>query len=1021
MIEVRGLCKTYYPKKGVPVKALDNVDILLPNIGMIFVLGKSGSGKSTFLNVLGGLDKADSGEIIIKGKSSKNFSQGDFDSYRNTYLGFIFQEYNILDEFSVGANIGLAIELQGRKPTNEEINAILKEVDLDGYGNRKPNELSGGQKQRVAIARALVKNPEIIMADEPTGALDSKTGIQVFETLQKLSKTKLVVIVSHDREFAEFYGDRVIEFADGKVISDTEKSIASSEGNDGVSVIDNSLIHIKEGYKLTQEDLKMILTFLNKNTDEKLISIEEKTNIEVKKAAKINDEGNKEIFINTNQSKIKEEKQSIFKVIKSKLSLKHAAKIGGSSLKVKPVRLFITILLSFVAFAMFGLADTMGSYDKYNTLNSSLKDSNIQNAAFVKNEKYIYGDGESDFYYQGRNMTKDDLKELNDKTGLSFKGIYSKNEYLSFNQNMDDSSKIRSTNGASMYSERFYGRVYITEEEILQNNWSLTGKLPQTDDEIVIPYYIFETFKKCGYKDMRSKSTTINNPNDIINKTLMINNISYKVTGVIDTKLDLTKYAELENSNGIGGWLLGNQLFNEIESGYHGLMLISKDKYDSLVEGKSKSNYIYNDFSGNFRSIYKDGSSSYELGFDNVSSGNNLINNFKDNVYLLDSNKTTLADEEILVPISKYIYVQSSTFNCTLTAEQINEILPNYSIFNPGILYVSDVLQNARQYAIYTLSTLEKANELNASGIDLTLYHYGNGTDNFNTLTDSEKIMALFNYYNNAMYSDDSLVKLISNEANRILKSIMNIYGKDIPINGNFNFHIEKYDQYNGGKSTTKFTGRIVGFTFDSVDYVAFSDKYYYAMFDKVPAIFSKAITTMPSDQAKLKQLINIHYDKSNDIKYTMVNEVSNMLDQVNDLIENMTQVFTYVGIGFATFAALLLFNFISISLSYKKREIGILRAVGARSRDVFLIFFSESFMIAMINFVLASITLFVGVSFINTMLRNDYGLIITILNPSIRQVLLILAVSILVAFISSFFPVRSIARKRPVEAIRNR
>ena len=165
MIEAKNLMKVYKPKKGVPVHALNNVSVKLPDKGMVFILGKSGSGKSTLLNVLGGLDNVDSGEIVIKGVSAKDFKQAHYDSYRNTYVGFIFQEYNILEEFTVGANVALAIELQGRKPTSEEINSILKKVDLDGYGNRKPNELSGGQKQRVAIARALVKNPEIIMAD----------------------------------------------------------------------------------------------------------------------------------------------------------------------------------------------------------------------------------------------------------------------------------------------------------------------------------------------------------------------------------------------------------------------------------------------------------------------------------------------------------------------------------------------------------------------------------------------------------------------------------------------------------------------------------------------------------------------------------------------------------------------------------------------------------------------------------------------------------------------------------------
>ena len=162
MLEVKDLYREYKPKKGEPVVALNHVSVKFPDKGLVFILGKSGSGKSTLLNVMGGLDKADGGDIIIKGKSSKNFKQGDFDSYRNTYLGFIFQEYNILDEFNVGQNIALAIELQGRKATSDEINRILEEVDLKGYGNRKTNELSGGQKQRVAIARALVKDPDII-------------------------------------------------------------------------------------------------------------------------------------------------------------------------------------------------------------------------------------------------------------------------------------------------------------------------------------------------------------------------------------------------------------------------------------------------------------------------------------------------------------------------------------------------------------------------------------------------------------------------------------------------------------------------------------------------------------------------------------------------------------------------------------------------------------------------------------------------------------------------------------------
>ena len=258
MIEVKNLKKTYNVKGNI-TKALDDVSIQFPERGMVFLLGKSGSGKSTLLNVIGGLDKVDSGEIIIKGKSSSSFSGSDFDSYRNTFVGFIFQEYNILNEFSVEDNIALALELQGKKKDKEKVLELLKQVDLEGFAKRKPNTLSGGQKQRIAIARALIKNPEIIMADEPTGALDSNTGKQVFDTLKKLSKEKLIIVVSHDRDFAEIYGDRIIELADGKIISDMSKfHIEPKEISGNINVINDNVLSIKDVNELKRDDLDKI-------------------------------------------------------------------------------------------------------------------------------------------------------------------------------------------------------------------------------------------------------------------------------------------------------------------------------------------------------------------------------------------------------------------------------------------------------------------------------------------------------------------------------------------------------------------------------------------------------------------------------------------------------------------------------------------------------------------------------------------------------------------------------------------
>ena len=154
MLQAINVSKIYNPKNGTTVKALDGVTISFAEKGMVFLLGKSGSGKSTLLNVCGGLDSPTSGEIVVKGRSSKDFSQSDFDSYRNTFVGFIFQEYNILNEFSVEDNIALALELQGKPKDKKVIAELLEQVDLTGFGKRKPNTLSGGQKQRIAIAPA---------------------------------------------------------------------------------------------------------------------------------------------------------------------------------------------------------------------------------------------------------------------------------------------------------------------------------------------------------------------------------------------------------------------------------------------------------------------------------------------------------------------------------------------------------------------------------------------------------------------------------------------------------------------------------------------------------------------------------------------------------------------------------------------------------------------------------------------------------------------------------------------------
>lgn len=184
MIKLENVTKTYKMSKDNNVYALNNVSLNLPNKGLVFITGVSGSGKSTLLNVLGLLDKPNSGDIYIEGKNTKSFKTKQIDYYRNTYVGFIFQEYNLLSNLNVSKNVELALNLQHKKKAKVEVKEVLERVGLNGLEKRKINELSGGQKQRVAIARAIIKNPHIILADEPTGNLDTENSKQIFSLLK---------------------------------------------------------------------------------------------------------------------------------------------------------------------------------------------------------------------------------------------------------------------------------------------------------------------------------------------------------------------------------------------------------------------------------------------------------------------------------------------------------------------------------------------------------------------------------------------------------------------------------------------------------------------------------------------------------------------------------------------------------------------------------------------------------------------------------------------------------------------
>jgi ABC-type lipoprotein export system ATPase subunit/ABC-type antimicrobial peptide transport system permease subunit len=1095
MIQLIDVCKSYSVKGAPTVHALDHVSLDFEDKGLVFILGKSGSGKSTLLNCIGGLDRIDSGEIIIKGKSSKKFTQSEFDSYRNTYLGFIFQEYNILNEFTVGQNIALAFQLQGKKATQQDIDNILKEVDLEGLSKRKPNELSGGQKQRVAIARALIKNPEIILADEPTGALDSATGRSVFDTLKKLSETHLVIVVSHDRDFAELYGTRVIELKDGKVISDIYKhNVDPKSLSSGVSVVGGKTISIKEGYTLTDKDLKLINAYLKDNKSSTIISMDNRINESFREITKTSKDGKQDVFADTKKEDLvsKAYTEADFKLIKSRLPFKNSLKMAWTSMKVKPIKLFMTMLLSVVALTMFGLADTLAGYDKIGSYVNSIIDSGSNSIAWTKSVATSSGNYK---YYNQQELDDNDVTSLSNKFNSSYQGVYSMGSSsiaYSFNGYFSSSSD-GSYSSYGTHNRNYgglYGYVDINDELLAKTGFSLSsGHLPTKDDEIAISLYDYGYFQKYGY------AVTVNDggeaislkadvlANDSTGETFLSKNpylpSSYTskampllyIVGIIDTKANLSSYSSLDSStNQNGNYLLQYQFNSYIQYGYHGLGFVTpsllKKKTDVASNGIPLLDYsagLKGSFSYDDGSKTKTTSVSYLYDASTESNASNVIM-FSSGASLgtgecaislrnISSFFPVSGDSHITENVSSGYSVDYSgsqfpfTQNVGKASEQITiqSYIKNFTINSCGRYVSSNGLPSdaTKLEALKELCTTYYANYL--KGENYSKYK----TWNDSSWTDAQQDAYLKNFY--IYYLSTSSLYIIDNSSypmgsggystNRFGdKSGSEIMASYLPgfIRANFqesDFSTLDATILSNDKTVLSSSMKIKGVNckefgdsnqsyFDGYSLFISSADYatVFSSTSGAGGIYSFAVGTLPNSKDGVRKLVNFDNDNSTaDTRYNLETASTSAVSTVNSLVDALKMTFFYVGLVLALFSAFLLATFIGNSVTAKKREIGILRAVGARSADVYGIFLNESEIIAIINAVISIILTIVMCGVVNNTIRSSVGLNVSIFNFTWRQLLLIIGVAALTAAIASFIPSFAISRKKPIDSINNR
>ncbi|MCD8200775.1 MAG: ATP-binding cassette domain-containing protein [Clostridia bacterium] len=1003
MLEIRNVTKLYKGKKGsAEVRALDGVSVSFGETGLVFIVGKSGSGKSTLLNIAGGLDSATEGEILVYGKSSVDFTEADFDGYRNTYVGFVFQEYNVLDEFTVEENVALALELQGRGKDRELVGGILAEVGLSDFAKRKPGTLSGGQKQRVAIARALVKDPRIIMADEPTGALDSETGVEVLETLRKLSETRLVLVVSHDTEFAGRYADRIVELKDGKIVSDTAgREIAPVPHGNGVTFRNADTMSVKGGVALSDDDFGKIRDFILSHEGGVVISAWKKEGVgemNVPVAREI-----EPVFADTAPKDFTAGTAQDTEFVRSRLPAKVAFRMGVSGLKLKPVRLVVTILLSLVAFVLFGLFSTLMLYDDVSVFADSLASSDYGYLEIMKYGRTISrvsNPGGGDSYYSVASSSAYFTQEEID--GLGIDGAFGVSSFSWTPENV-------TSDGGYYYGVRFSGAAFVPEGGELREKVAY-GRYPEVSDEICVSSYVAESMWHSTYFDVgdggdgaaeiSSEGERIETIEDVVGKKLVYGETDvFTICGIFDSGDVSSEYDSLKTEYDsklymkFSDYLSDSKLFRT--------MLVSEDFADAYRSDIVKDSRTYNYFNTASHS-YRIASAGGGVTF----SGTNYFRRFDAEemhlgVHFFDGNeRDVLGDDEVILPL--YWFYYGSAFS-----EWFEKVCcPDPDDYDPSEreIYEED-LETARAlfdevFALIKCAELGYYDETvyDESVAGTTVRHYLSGDELGEVYAG---IGAFFEEYPIEVsvydYGDDSGEPLGTYRVVGIFED-GNTY------------------RYRGVYCSSALYGLLdISSEYELVDtFDMGEDAVYRSAYVPVSGMSSSEIKSL---LARLG--ITGESDPYTLTYYGLSSNLYNDVEDVSEIVSVLNVVFLVSGIVLAVFAALLLLNFVSVSITNKKKEIGILRAVGARGTDVFKIFFSESGVIVGVCTVLALVLTFVLCVVLNSYIMAMFAMIVKVFIFGWLTVALMLAIAVFVAFIGTFVPVYMASRKKPVESIR--
>lgn len=851
MIEIKNLSKKYKSKSGTTTLALNDVNLKFPEKGLISIVGKSGSGKSTLLNIIGGLDKADEGKILLNGNDVLNFKGKMLDSYRNTYLGFIFQDYNLISNLNVLENLEIALELQKKKNNNNQVENILKQVGLTGYEKRKINELSGGQKQRVAIARALIKEPQIILADEPTGNLDSGTSEEIFELLKEISKNKLVILITHDYESSKKYADGICEISDGVIVVN---------------------------------------------------SVDEVSNYEKK-----------------------------LKFKKGKLSFLKSIKYAFVNLRRKKIRLIVTTLIMTAAIFVFSFLMMLTNFDVFEIHAETLINNDSTNLTIKKNSG-------STTYIPFTDEELENLSNVFSEKLTYYPVIVSGNSYTS----LDMETYIYASDEKKIEIENAYKYAYtnssitafelnpLSEDELLELN--IVGSIPENANEVLISEYLAE-------------------------QLIVYGTIGFAGTYYNDTYVESAVAVYFESYEDI----INNEIELYIDKfGYETKIKITGIILDSSLESYSSlKDELVEDMRNNPTELYTDFKNNILLSLCILT----VNENFMETMIIDENNEldTTLYPVAYTIGENRFYYYNKTSYitdeiivyngeeNIAIDSLEENEIvLSEYILSNLYSNYSSELnsyisaLNTEYQYQIEEYNEKIAEQEIKISQDpeyvpeDISypeLYNY-----------DEEVINFLYKFVDENNVIGESISIEITDTTNISDDTNIDVY-ENLKVVG---VYITSQNDYDSEASV-----------YVSEDIL---EKYMRSNFE---------ISTLYTSEAEFENLYEIFNIFSDNEEYIITSDYSDTIDDLSVVVSNIEPIAKYVSIGVLVFIIVLFMNFIINSINSCKKDVGILRAIGSSSFDIYKMFYLETSLIALFSLILATIFSVIGSNVANQLISE--------------------------------------------------